>query len=117
MIGRDGSFRSVETVGLQAQFEGQSSIVVMVRDLTERKRAEEALRISEAKYSGIVSISADAIISIDDEQRISDLQRWSGEDLWLFQVRGHRDSAGASSFLNGFAGLIVSTSSGLRAAM
>jgi PAS domain S-box-containing protein len=71
MIGRDGSFRSVETVGLQAQFEGQSSIVVIVRDLTERKRAEEALRISEAKYSGIVSISADAIISIDDGQRIT----------------------------------------------
>ena len=37
----------------------------------ERKRAEEALRISEAKYAGIVSISADAIISIDDDQRIT----------------------------------------------
>jgi PAS domain S-box-containing protein len=44
MIGRDGSFRIVETVGLQAEFEGQSSIVVIVRDLTVRKRAEEAVR-------------------------------------------------------------------------
>jgi PAS domain S-box-containing protein len=40
-------------------------------DITEKKRAEEALRLSEAKFSGIVSISADAIISIDGDQRIT----------------------------------------------
>jgi PAS domain S-box-containing protein len=42
----------------------------IVRDISKRKRAEEALRLSEAKFSGIVSISADAIITIDDTQRI-----------------------------------------------
>ena len=40
-------------------------------DVTARKRAEEALRLSEAKFSGIVSISADAIISIDEDQKIT----------------------------------------------
>lgn len=40
-------------------------------DVTGRKRAEEALRLSESKFSGIVSISADAIISIDEGQRIT----------------------------------------------
>jgi PAS domain S-box-containing protein len=40
-------------------------------DVTPRKRAEEALRLSEAKFSGIVSVSADAIISIDEERRIT----------------------------------------------
>jgi PAS domain S-box-containing protein len=40
-------------------------------DITDRKRAEEALRVSEAKFSGIVSISADAIISTDADQRIT----------------------------------------------
>ncbi len=40
------------------------------RDITEAERAREALRISEAKFSGIVSISADAIISVDEAQRI-----------------------------------------------
>ncbi len=43
----------------------------ITHDITERKQREEALRIAEAKSSGIVSISADAIISIDEEQRIT----------------------------------------------
>jgi PAS domain S-box-containing protein len=50
MLGRDGTFRNVETVGIQAQFEGQSSIVVIVRDLTQRKQAEEALQRSERDF-------------------------------------------------------------------
>lgn len=40
-------------------------------DITARKRAEEELRLAEAKASGIVSISADAIICIDEDQRIT----------------------------------------------
>src|SRR5262249_9439307 len=40
-------------------------------DITERKRLEQDLRLSEAKFSGIVSVSADAIISIDENQRIT----------------------------------------------
>ncbi|MGZ3713315.1 MAG: PAS domain S-box protein, partial [Bdellovibrionota bacterium] len=43
----------------------------VTRDITEQKRLEEKLRISEAKSSGIVSVSADAIISIDENQRIT----------------------------------------------
>jgi len=41
-----------------------------VRDISARKRSEMALRLSEAKFSGIVSIAADAIISIDADRRI-----------------------------------------------
>ncbi|HVH13594.1 MAG TPA: PAS domain S-box protein, partial [Longimicrobium sp.] len=43
---------------------------MILRDITERIRAEEALRASEAKFSGIISISSDAIVSVDEEQRI-----------------------------------------------
>ena len=67
----DGRYIDIETSAIQARFEGRTGIVVIVRDLSARKRAEEAIRVSEAKFSGIVSISADAIISIDDEQRIT----------------------------------------------
>jgi PAS domain S-box-containing protein len=37
----------------------------------DAERAAEALRLSEAKFSGIVSIAADAIISVDEHQRIT----------------------------------------------
>ena len=45
--------------------------IAEIEDITERKRAERALRLSEAKFSGIVSIAADAIISVDRDQRIT----------------------------------------------
>lgn len=42
-----------------------------VREITESMSTERALRLSEAKFSGIVSISADAIISMDETHRIT----------------------------------------------
>lgn len=42
----------------------------MVRDITDRLRFEEAVRLSEAKFSGIISIATDAVVSVDEEQRI-----------------------------------------------
>ncbi len=41
-----------------------------VANLVNKKRAEELLRQAEAKFRGIVALAADAIVSIDDEQRI-----------------------------------------------
>lgn len=57
----------------RAQFEAGRPVRVLgtVWDITARRRAEEALRLSEARFAGIVSLAADAIISIDDAQRIT----------------------------------------------
>ena len=44
---------------------------VLVTDISEVKRAGLALKESEARFSGIISISADAIISVDESQRIT----------------------------------------------
>jgi len=48
-------------------------------EITERKRLAEALRLAEATSSGILSISADAIISIDEEQRITSFNNGAEE--------------------------------------
>ncbi len=46
----DGSYLGVEAVGIQVEFEGQPGIVVILRDLTERKRAERELRQSQERF-------------------------------------------------------------------
>jgi PAS domain S-box-containing protein len=43
----------------------------ITRDISEHKRLDEELRLAEARSSGLISISADAIISIDEAQRIT----------------------------------------------
>ena len=42
----------------------------MVRDMTERRLAEEALRLSQRRLAGILDIAQDAIISVDDTRTI-----------------------------------------------
>jgi PAS domain S-box-containing protein len=71
LVRRDGSRAIIESVGVEVELEGAPAIVVVVRDVAPRVQAEQALRFSEAKFSGIVSISADAIISVDEHQRIT----------------------------------------------
>ena len=46
-------------------------LVSIVRDISERRTGEQALRDSEARFSGIVTIAPDAIIAIDNQQHIS----------------------------------------------
>ena len=44
-------------------------------DLAKRSEVESALRASEAKFSGILEIAADAVISVDDQQCILHFNR------------------------------------------
>ncbi|MCC6746111.1 MAG: PAS domain-containing protein [Deltaproteobacteria bacterium] len=47
MIHRDGHLMLVETMGLPVSFEGSPAVMGVVRDITERRRAEEAMRAIE----------------------------------------------------------------------
>ena len=45
-------------------------IVVVFRDVTEQRRAQDALQVSEARLAGIIASAMDAIITITSEQQI-----------------------------------------------
>jgi len=48
----------------------ERKVAVLFNDTTDRKRAEEALRESKERLAGIVSSAMDAIITVDEDQRI-----------------------------------------------
>jgi PAS domain S-box-containing protein len=50
-------------------------LVAEARDVTEAKWAERALRVSEAKFAGIITIASDAIISVDEHGLITMFNR------------------------------------------
>ena len=67
----DGEEFPMEAQISQVTVGGQKLYTVIIRDITERKRAEEVLRESEARFKGIISSATDAIISIDAEHKIT----------------------------------------------
>ena len=68
----DGIERWLSARG-RAQFEAGRPVRVLgtVREITARRRAEEARKLSEARFAGIVSLAADAIVSVDEAQHIT----------------------------------------------
>ncbi|WP_293125972.1 PAS domain S-box protein [Microcoleus sp. bin38.metabat.b11b12b14.051] len=45
-------------------------ISTIARDISDRKRTEQALQLSQARFAGILEIADDAIISVDANQKI-----------------------------------------------
>ncbi len=69
---KDGTPRCGELhVGLIKE-EGQTTrVLVITRDITERKRTEEALRESEERYRSVIENSLEGIVIVDDAYRLT----------------------------------------------
>lgn len=74
-IKKDGSHMPVEVKPRLIESGGREYILSVVRDITERKYMEEALRESEVKYRTLVEYYPDGIISVDRNGQIIDCNR------------------------------------------
>ncbi len=69
---RDGTAFDLEVRVIPFRHRGQPHVLGIARDITERKRSEEALRASEEQYRAIFNASADAMLLRDDAMTIVD---------------------------------------------
>ena len=70
-VGRDGREFPIELSVSRWELAGKNYFSASLRDITERKRAEQANRESEERIRSIVEIAPDAVISIDGQQNIT----------------------------------------------
>jgi PAS domain S-box-containing protein len=63
----DGLEIPVEVIGAPLCFEGKSAVLLMVRDMTERKQAEQSVKESEMRYRGLIEAQSNFIIRVDTE--------------------------------------------------
>jgi PAS domain S-box-containing protein len=68
---REGDVRDMLVSGETVPLDGKPRLLITGHDITERKRAERELRDSEARLSGILRISPEAVIVTDGSQHIT----------------------------------------------
>ncbi len=67
---RDGTKRMGLGSAELIEIDNEPCVLSVVADITERKEMEEKLHASEEKLAGIVASAMDAIIAVDEDQRI-----------------------------------------------
>ncbi len=85
---RSGRRIPVEVTNTGISDKGQDLVLSVVRDITERKRAEEELRASEVRFRTFVDHATDAFFLLDEQLNVVDANRqacetlgWSREEL------------------------------------
>ena len=73
---RDGEFRHLEAVGVNRLADAEvAAVVVNFRDVTERRRAEQALVESEDRFRAVFESALVGIVRLDPAGRIADTNR------------------------------------------
>jgi PAS domain S-box-containing protein len=66
----DGEIFEAEVAAIPFSWEGESAIQVVLRDVTERRRAEQAIRGSEAKYRALIENVLDGVFQTTPDGEI-----------------------------------------------
>jgi len=94
-ITKDGRRIPVEINNQLIDFKGIPAILSTARDITDRKRAGEALRESEERYRAISESSHQAICIIDEQGKIT----WSNDKMQELGGYSREQMHGAESFV------------------
>jgi PAS domain S-box-containing protein len=78
---KDGTIINVDITSSRLNFAGRPAQFVLVHDITERKKAETALRISEDRYRDLVDNSHELICTHDLEGRVLSVNPWAARVL------------------------------------
>lgn len=82
---KDGTLIDVDVKGTNCIYNGKPHILAIVRDISERKRTEEALRQSEAQYRDLVQTANCIILRWDNNGNIIFLNDY-GQKLFGFDL-------------------------------
>jgi PAS domain S-box-containing protein len=72
-IRKNGERFDAEVHTIPIQYRGEPHVLAIVRDITERRRAEAAVRASDEQYRAVFAASADGIVVRDADFRIVDI--------------------------------------------
>jgi len=67
ILAKDGSKMPIEINASRIEYQGSPADMIIIRDITERKRMEEALRESEQRYRSLFESTLDGVFVIDAE--------------------------------------------------
>jgi PAS domain S-box-containing protein len=70
IIRKNGEIIDCEVLGRRVDYQGRPAIMGTLMDITDRKRAEDALRESEARYRTVIAAIAEGVITHDAEGNV-----------------------------------------------
>ena len=93
MMRKDGSRSFVEMNAGIIEYEGRPADLVIVRDINDRKMAQEAIRRSEELYRTLYEASNDLIFVIGRNDRVEYVNSYAARMVNKPQTRDYRESA------------------------